>query len=209
VVTSRPELADRVRLLRAHGERPRYHHRVVGSTARLDALQAAVLRRKLTRLDGWNDERRRLGATLRARLTSPGEGRGTVDGARGTAAVDPVRLPFPEADHVYHLFVVRCARRDALREHLAEHGAASAIHYPVPIHRTGAYAELGLAPGSLPVSESLADRICSLPIFPGMSDAELEQVAGAVAAFTGDDAAGFAYAADFVQCTKDATAQAR
>ncbi len=184
VVTSRPELADRVRLLRAHGERPRYHHSVVGSTARLDALQAAVLRRKLTRLDGWNNERRRLGRTLRERLTG--------------LAVDPVRLPFPEADHVYHLFVVRCAQRDLLREHLGERGVASAVHYPVPIHRTGAYADLGLDGGSLPMSESAAERICSLPIFPGMTDAELDQVVGAVASFDG-----------FAQSTKDAAVPPR
>lgn len=170
VVTASPELADRVRLLRSHGERPRYHHRLAGSTARLDALQAAILRRKLTRLDGWSDERRRLGAELRERLAG--------------SAVDLVQLPFPDADHVYHLFVVRCHRRDALREHLLGEGVASAIHYPVPIHRTGAYAELGLDAGSLPVSESLAGRICSLPLFPGMTQAELDQVVGAVGKFT-------------------------
>jgi dTDP-3-amino-3,4,6-trideoxy-alpha-D-glucose transaminase len=176
VVSAVPELADRVRLLRSHGERPRYHHRLVGATARLDALQAALLRRKLTRLDGWNDERRRLGAQLRVRLADAG-------------AVDPVHLPFPGADSVHHLFVVRCEQRDALREHLAERGVATGIHYPVPIHRTGAYADLGLEPGSLPVSEVLAERICSLPMFPGMSEAELEQVAGAVASFTGAEPA--------------------
>jgi dTDP-3-amino-3,4,6-trideoxy-alpha-D-glucose transaminase len=211
VVTARPELADRVQLLRSHGERPRYHHREVGSTARLDALQAAVLRRKLTRLEGWNYERRRLGAQLRERIAGApvagaGEGSAGADGgpvahpptgvataggyrsaeSAGAPAVDPVRLPFPEADSVYHLFVVRCAQRDALREHLAERGVATGIHYPVPIHRTAAYAGLGLGPGSLPVSEALAERICSLPMFPGMSDAELEQVAQAVVAFTKD-----------------------
>jgi dTDP-3-amino-3,4,6-trideoxy-alpha-D-glucose transaminase len=175
VVTAIPELADRVRLLRAHGERPRYHHRLVGSTARLDALQAAVLRRKLRRLDAWNDERRRLGAALRERLTP-------------IAGVEPVQLPFAEADSVYHLFVVRCAERDALREHLAAHGVASAIHYPVPIHRTGAYADLGLTAGSLPVSETLSERICSLPIFPGMSESELDRVVDAVGAFAKDAA---------------------
>jgi dTDP-3-amino-3,4,6-trideoxy-alpha-D-glucose transaminase len=201
VVTAVPELADRVRLLRSHGERPRYHHRLVGATARLDALQAALLRRKLTRLDGWNDERRRLGAQLRARLAAPplgetgslGEESLTADGAGAAAGadqarvVDPVHLPFPEADSVHHLFVVRCEQRDALREHLAERGVATGIHYPVPIHRTGAYADLGLEPGSLPVSEALAERICSLPMFPGMSEAELEQVVGAVASFTTED----------------------
>lgn len=183
VVTAIPELAERVQLLRSHGERPRYHHRVVGGTARLDALQAAVLRRKLTRLDAWNEERRRLGDTLKARLQASASIGGA--GLEGPNTADPVR-PHPDADHVYHLFVVRCAERDALREHLAGAGIASAIHYPTPIHRTPAYADLGLGAGSLPVSEALSERICSLPIFPGMSDAELERVACAVEGFPKD-----------------------
>ncbi len=170
VVTSSPKLAAQVRLLRAHGEGPRYHHQLVGVTGRLDALQAALLRRKLTRLEGWNSDRRRIGEAMRHGLD---------------AGVDPVRLPFAEADHVYHLFVVRCADRDGLREHLAERGVASAIHYPVPIHRTGAYASLGLEAGSLPVSERLAGEICSLPIFPGMNEGELAHILNSVAAWDG------------------------
>jgi dTDP-4-amino-4,6-dideoxygalactose transaminase len=186
VVTAIPELADRVQLLRSHGERPRYHHSVVGTTARLDALQAAVLRRKLKRLDGWNDERRRLGGKLYARLAGSTETERTTILNPNQCAADPVRPPFPDADNVYHLFVVRCAERDALRDHLAREGVASAIHYPVPIHRTAAYAGLRLDAGSLPVSETLSERICSLPIFPGMSEAEFEQVASAVEVFTKD-----------------------
>jgi dTDP-4-amino-4,6-dideoxygalactose transaminase len=173
VVTAVPELAERVALLRSHGERPRYHHREIGSTARLDALQAAILRRKLARLDGWNEQRRSAGAFLRERL-------------QGDGVVDPVQLPFADADHVYHLFVVRCEDRDGLREHLQSCGVASAIHYPIPIHRTGAYAALGMGPGSLPVSEALSERICSLPIFPGIGEAELDQIVGAVRRFTKD-----------------------
>ncbi len=179
VVTEIPALADRVRLLRAHGERPRYHHREVGTTARLDALQAAVLRRKLMRLDDWNDKRRRLGGALHARLRKAASAH-----TAGPRSVDPVGAPPFHADHVYHLFVVRCRARDALREHLAREGIASAIHYPVPIHRTEAYAGLDLGPGSLPVSEKMSARICSLPIFPGMSETELERVASAVEVFT-------------------------
>lgn len=173
VVTSVPELAERVRLLRAHGEQPRYHHRIVGTTARLDALQAAVLRRKLARLNTWNDDRRRLGSQLRE-LLEPAQAGGSIE---LTAA------PFAEADHVYHLFVVRTDQRDALREHLARQGVASAIHYPEPIHLTEAYAHLGLGPGSLPVSEDMSRRMCSLPLFPTMTDAETERVAQAVIAF--------------------------
>jgi dTDP-3-amino-3,4,6-trideoxy-alpha-D-glucose transaminase len=208
VVTSDPELAERVQLLRSHGERPRYHHRMVGATARLDALQAAVLRRKLLRLDSWNEQRRRLGATLLARLAGGGvagsngdgnlhgsaNGNGHANGHRNgssngnghrshPAAIDPVKPPFAGADRVYHLFVVRTDARDALRTHLSERGVASAIHYPTPIHLTEAYAGLGLGPGSLPVSERLAEQICSLPLFPSMTDAECEQVSTAVLEF--------------------------
>lgn len=181
VTTAIPEFAERVRLLRAHGERPRYNHQVIGTTARLDALQAAVLRRKLTRLDGWNDERLRLGGALHARLLKT-----TSTHAGGSRTVDPVGAPPRHCDHVYHLFVVRCAERDALREHLTREGIASAIHYPVPIHRTAAYEGLGLGPGSLPVSEKMSERICSLPIFPGMSEDELDRVASAIEVFAQD-----------------------
>jgi dTDP-4-amino-4,6-dideoxygalactose transaminase len=166
VITSDRDLAEHVRLLRSHGENPRYHHRIVGTTARLDALQAALLRVKLRQLDARNDDRRRLGAALRAGLT-------------GTS----VELPRPGGDHVYHLFIVRSRERDALREHLQAHGVSSAVHYPFPVHRTEAYADLGLGEGSLPVAERLSREICTLPLFPTMSDAEVEHVIAAVESF--------------------------
>jgi dTDP-3-amino-3,4,6-trideoxy-alpha-D-glucose transaminase len=167
VTTNRPDVADRVRLLRSHGERPRYRHRVIGSTARLDGIQAAVLRVKLRHLDRWNAQRRRAAAELRRALRPS-----------GVLAPAP---PSDGGDHVYHLFVVRSADRDLLRAHLTARGIASAIHYPVPVHLAGAYAHLGHRPGSLPVAEELAGRICSLPIFPGMDDAQIGAVAAAVA----------------------------
>jgi dTDP-3-amino-3,4,6-trideoxy-alpha-D-glucose transaminase len=171
IVTADPAIADRVRLLRSHGERPRYHHQVVGMTARLDALQAAILRVKLRRLDGWNESRRRLGEALR-------------EGLAGTG----VELPAPAfvgADHVYHLFTVRSDRRDALRAHLEQHQVATAVHYPFAIHRTQAYADLGLGSGSLPVAERLSEQICTLPLFPTMSDDEVARIVNAVASFEG------------------------
>ena len=97
-----------------------------------------------------------------------------------------MELPAPAfegADHVYHLFIVRSDRRDALREHLAQHDVATAVHYPFPIHRTGAYADLGLGAGSLPVAERLSEQICTLPLFPTMSDDEVAQVVAAVSSF--------------------------
>jgi dTDP-3-amino-3,4,6-trideoxy-alpha-D-glucose transaminase len=169
IVTADPALADRVRLLRSHGEQPRYHHKMVGTTARLDALQAAVLRVKLQRLDGWNEDRRRIGAMLREGLAGSG-----------------VEIPEPAAtdgDHVYHLFIVRTKQREALRAFLDERGVSTAVHYPFPIHRTEAYAELGLGEGSLPVAERLAEEICTLPLFPSMSDDEVAQVIEAVQDF--------------------------
>jgi dTDP-3-amino-3,4,6-trideoxy-alpha-D-glucose transaminase len=167
VVTSRPELADKVRLLSSHGERPRYRHRVVGTTARLDGLQAAILRVKLRHLDTWNAQRRRAAAELRRALQG--------------AYLQLPAAPVDAGDHVYHLFVVQTDERDLLRAHLTARGVASAVHYPVPVHRTDAYAHLGLHPGSLPVAESMASRVCSLPIFPGIEDWQLEAIGAAAA----------------------------
>jgi dTDP-3-amino-3,4,6-trideoxy-alpha-D-glucose transaminase len=169
VVSADAGLADRVRLLRSHGEGPRYHHSMVGTTARLDALQAALLRVKLRRLEGWNDDRRRIGAALRA-------------GLEGTSVELPT-LASPDGDHVYHLFIVRTERREALRAFLGERGIGTAVHYPIPIHRTGAYAELELGAGSLPVAERLAEEICTLPLYPLMPDEEIARVIDAVNEF--------------------------
>lgn len=185
VTTSVPELAERVRLLRAHGERPRYCHRMVGTTARLDALQAAVLRRKLARLEGWNEERRRLGAQLRTGLEA---GIREARPGRELEIASAALADVGHVDQVFHLFVVRTDARDELREHLASRGIASAIHYPTPIHLTEAYAGLGLGPGSLPVSERMSERMCSLPLYPGMSEAEVGRVVEAVLAFAQDGA---------------------
>jgi dTDP-4-amino-4,6-dideoxygalactose transaminase len=170
VVTSDPELAQRVRLLRSHGEQPRYRHQILGTTARLDALQAAILRVKLRRLEQWTAQRRFLASRLTQLL--------------GDLA-PAIELPAsaPGGDHVFHLFVVRCHEREALREHLAARGVASAIHYPTPIHLTEAYEHLGFEVNGLPASEDLARRICSLPMFPSMTECELVRVADAVTEF--------------------------
>jgi dTDP-4-amino-4,6-dideoxygalactose transaminase len=169
LVTDDPAIADRVRLLRSHGERPRYHHRIPGTTARLDAIQAAILRVKLRRLDGWNDDRRRIAGVLTTAL----------HGA-------PVRVPAPitaDGDHVFHQYVVRAAARDSLREHLAGHGIATAIHYPVPLHRTAAYATGVAKNGVAPAAEALAESSLSLPMHPGLTPSEVERIAAAVHSF--------------------------
>jgi dTDP-4-amino-4,6-dideoxygalactose transaminase len=167
LVTNDPELAAKVHLLRSHGEGTRHHHEMPARTDRLDALQAAILRVKLERLDDANERRRAAGTALREALAGV-----------------PVTAPAPphaEGDHVFHLFVVRSDARDVLRAHLEREGIANAIHYPTPIHLQPAYADLGLGPGSLPVAERLAGESCSLPIFPTIEEQQIERIAAAVA----------------------------
>ena len=170
VVTADAELADRIRLMRSHGEGTRHHHEMAAGTHRLHSLQAAILSVKLKRLDEWNENRRQAAATL-----------------RGALAGSDLILPEPtsaDGDHVYHLFVVRTPDRDALRAHLGERGVSSAIHYPTPIHLQPAYADGAASRGDLPVSERLAAESCSLPIFPSITEAELESIADAVGSFS-------------------------
>jgi dTDP-4-amino-4,6-dideoxygalactose transaminase len=168
VVTDSGEIADRVRLLRAHGERPRHHHRLRGTTARLDAIQAAVLRVKLRRLDAWNDRRREVAAAMTEALS-------------GTDVALPRPSP-PGCIDVFHQYVVKARERDALRAHLEAEGIATGVHYPVPIHLAPAYAPEAPA-GGLPVAESLAERVCSLPVHPGVTEQDVERIASAVHTF--------------------------
>ncbi|HTA36573.1 MAG TPA: DegT/DnrJ/EryC1/StrS family aminotransferase [Solirubrobacteraceae bacterium] len=167
VVTARDDVAEAVALMRSHGESPRYHHRVVGTTGRLDAIQAAVLHHKLAHLERWNELRRELAELLRDAL---GETRSIV-------------LPAPlraGEDHVYHQFVIRTRQRDQLRERLAAEGIATGVHYPKAIHNSEAYAELAEAGDVAPTATRLAGEILSLPIFPSMSSAQVARVAAAV-----------------------------
>jgi dTDP-4-amino-4,6-dideoxygalactose transaminase len=169
VVTSDSKVADRVRKLRSHGELTRHYHEAPARTDRLDALQAAILSVKLGRLDDANRARRAAGAALGEALT-------------GTAVIPPVPVSV-DGDHVFHLFVVRTAVRHALRAHLSDAGIAHAIHYPRPIHLQPAYASLGLIAGSLPVAERLAGESCSLPIFPAISEQQIDRIATVVGEF--------------------------
>ncbi len=172
VVTSDDALAERIRLMRSHGESPRHHHQLASGTHRLHAVQAAILSVKLGRLDRCNEQRRAAGEALQEALSG-----------------SDLILPAPVAadgDHVFHLFVVRTAARDALRRHLDANEVANAVHYPTPIHLQPAYAGIGPASGELPVSERLALESCSLPVFPSISREEIERIAAAVSSFPGD-----------------------
>ncbi|HEY5943422.1 MAG TPA: DegT/DnrJ/EryC1/StrS family aminotransferase [Solirubrobacterales bacterium] len=169
LVTNDPNLDRKVRLLRSHGEAVRHQHELATGTHRLDTLQAAILEVKLRHLPDWNQRRRDAAEALR-------------DGLAGTAVIPPAPAA-ADSDHVYHLFVVRSAERDALRDHLDARGVASAVHYPTPIHLQPAYAGRGLRPGALPVAERLAGENCSLPIFPAITDEQIDEIVAAVQGF--------------------------
>jgi dTDP-4-amino-4,6-dideoxygalactose transaminase len=162
VVTNDPLLAERVRMLRNGGQKTRYDHQLLGLNSRLDELQAAILRVKLPYLDTWNQQRRHIAALYTAQL--------------GDASVE-TPLELPQVEHAYHLYVIRCAQRDALQKHLADCGVETAIHYPLPIHLQGAYRGLGFGPGSFPIAERCAGQVLSLPIYPELTDAKVRQVA--------------------------------
>ncbi len=164
VITSDPALADRLRRLRNGGQRERYLHEEAGVNSRLDELQAAVLRARLPRLAGLTARRRALAAEYRARL-------------------DPSVTPIPERDpgHVYHLFPVRTARRDALRAHLRAAGVETLVHYPVPLSSQPAFRPY--SPGPCPVADRACGELLSLPLYPGMGVADVARVADAVNAF--------------------------
>ena len=169
VLTDNAELADSLRILRNYGQRNEYRHELIGSNARLDELQAAVLCVKLGHLDAWNAGRRRIAEIYRPRLSRLRHVR-CLDATSG-------------AEHVYHLFVVRSQRRDELRNFLAEQGIGSQVHYPTPVHLQPAFAVHQFARGSFPAAEKLCSEVLSLPLFPEMTSEEIERTAHAVEAF--------------------------
>lgn len=167
LTTDDEDLAETVRALRQHGQRVKYEHELEGYTSRLDAIQAVVLSRKLPRLDLWNAQRASV-----ARLY------GELLEGIGDLVLPPVA---PGSTPVWHLYVVRTASPERLAERLRRDGIATGRHYPQPPHLSGAYADLGLERGTFPVTETLADQLLSLPIFPGMRDDQVARVADAVA----------------------------
>jgi len=163
VVTNDPALATQIRVLRDHGQETKYHHSVVGWNGRMDGIQAAVLSVKLKWLAQGNESRRAI-AGLYGKLLAAGED-----------LVIPSVAGY--AKHVFHLYVVRVKKRDEVLQSLAKRGISCGIHYPKPVHLQKAYAHLGLGPGSLPVTESCADEVISLPMFPELSQEQIETVA--------------------------------
>lgn len=173
VTTNDPVMAERVAKLRVHGGRQMYHHELVGTNSRLDALQAAVLRVKLRYVDEWAAARARNAAWYREGLADVAE------------VLVPERLGAEGHHHVYNQFTVRARRRDELRRHLTDRGIGSGVYYPAPLHLQECFASLGGRAGELPVTEALCGEVLSLPIFPELGEDRVGRVCEAVRAFYG------------------------
>ena len=171
VTTGDATIAAQVRRFRNHGSATRYVHDVIGMNSRLDTIHAVYLRAKLDRLEKWNELRVRAAARYDELL----------------ADVAGVRRPLlgAEGQHVWHLYVVRVAERDRVLAELGSAGVGAGIHYPTPVHLTGAYRDLGLGPGTAPVAEAAAGEILSLPMHPHLTEAMQERVAEVLAAAVG------------------------
>ncbi|MDA8379173.1 MAG: DegT/DnrJ/EryC1/StrS family aminotransferase [Planctomycetia bacterium] len=168
VIVRDPVLAHRLEQTRQHGETSRYHHAFVGGNFRLDGIQCAVLRVKLKYLDMWNNRRRQIAAWYSAQF-------------KNTDVVAPVEIP--GTHHVYHQYVVRVPRRDAVREHLQKNGIGSAVYYPRPLHLQECFRDLGYQEGAFPVAEQACREVLALPVFPELTDGQIQRVADTLLAY--------------------------
>ncbi len=179
VTTDDSALMDRMASLRDHGSRKRYYHEEIGANSRLDAIQAAVLRVKMPHLPQWNSDRRER-AGIYDRLFA-GSGLLKI----GAAASAPVMLlkTRPEAEHIYHQYVVRVKKRDQLKAFLGDRGIGTQIYYPVPLHLQECFAYLGYAAGDLPETEAAAAEVLALPMFAELREEEQQYVVETIAQF--------------------------
>ena len=162
LVSDDPSLAEKVRMLRAHGWKTKYFPEILGYNSRLDALQAAILRVKLGYLDSWNARRREIAAGY----------------GRGLAPLSKITAPYesPECRHVYHLYVIRAAARDEIQQMLKKAGIVSGVYYPQPLHMTQPCRELGYKEGNFPQSEKASRETLAIPIYPEMTQEQIDVV---------------------------------
>ena len=165
VTTSDPALARQIRMLREWGQSGKYVHQLKGGNDRMDGLQGAILRVKLAHLEAWNRARRERASRY-------------DEGLQEANVVIPRVME--HCAHVYHLYSVQCDDRDGLREHLERQGIMTGIHYPTPVHLQPAYDTLGYGTGSFPVSEAVARRVVSLPLYPELPLESVDRVCEAV-----------------------------
>jgi len=168
IVTNDEGLAKKLKMLRVHGIERRYFHDLHGYNSRLDEIQAAILRVKLPHLNSWNDRRQHIAQRY----------------SSGLAGL-PVALPFcsPESTHVYHVYAILTNQRDPLQQYLAEYGIPTIIYYPRPLHLQQVYVELGHKEGDFPVAEEISKSILPLPIYPELTDEQVEYVVQTIRKF--------------------------
>ena len=162
ITTNNKQIADKVRALGNYGSDYKYHHIYQGPNSRLDEMQAAFLRVKLPHLDRWNEARRRIAEAYLSGINNP-----------------LIKLPLATSEdyeHIYHVFVIRCDRRDELEKYLRDNGIGTVKHYPVPMHLQKAYEELHIQEGELPIAEEISKTVLSIPMYYGMSDEEVAYV---------------------------------
>ena len=162
VTTNDDELAAKVRALGNYGSDYKYHHIYKGTNSRLDEMQAAFLRVKLPHLEKWNEARRQVAARYLSEIKNP-----------------LIKLPLPtseEYEHIYHVFVIRCDKRDELEKYLLDNGIHTVKHYPIPMHMQGAYADLHIAEGALPIAEEISRTVLSIPMYYGMTEEQVNYV---------------------------------
>jgi dTDP-4-amino-4,6-dideoxygalactose transaminase len=179
VATNSDELAERAKMLRQHGMRRRYYHDEIGWNTRMDGFQGAVLSVKLRYIDGWNQARHNVARRYHALFHAAGLAEAGPYPAHGVVLPHEVS----GSRHVWHQYVIRTQRRDALRTFLAERKIGSEIYYPVPLHMQDALKSLGYGEGSFPESERAAREVLALPIFPEIRDEEQQVVVTAIAEF--------------------------
>jgi dTDP-4-amino-4,6-dideoxygalactose transaminase len=173
ITTQDDAMADRLRLLRVHGSRKKYHHDILGTNSRLDALQAAILRVKLTHLDVWTRRRQERADRYRALFEAMG--------LTSLLRVPPV--PPTHSHHVYNQFTIRCRDRDSLRAFLGHSGIPTEIYYPLPLHSQPAFAYLGPQSGQFPQAETASQEVLALPVYPELEESQQESVVRAIAEF--------------------------
>jgi dTDP-4-amino-4,6-dideoxygalactose transaminase len=170
VTTNDPALAEKIRMLRDHGQAQKYYHDLEGYNARLDAVQAAILRIKLKHLDGWNTQRRQVACRYHEYLSTAGKGVALTH-----------EFSWGQSNH--HLYVIRVRDRDRLKAHLAEANIGSGIHYPIPLHLQKPYKALGYNAGDFPVTETAASQILSLPMYPTLRPEQQHRVVSEITNF--------------------------
>lgn len=172
VVTNDSKIAEDATAFINHGRAKgeKYKHSFIGANFRIDSLQAAILSVKLKKIEDWNNARRNIAQKYNDQLSN----------------VEEVRVPFEKKGnkHVYHLYVIRTERRDALKDYLSKEGIACEIHYPVPLHLQPAYSFLGLKEGAFPVTERAAETILSIPMYPELNDGQIEFIAEKIESFS-------------------------